>query len=180
MTLRDTVRSSKASIDKADLELAFRLMSTPIEYVLEIGTWKGYSALVWAEELRPRKLVTIEKDKRPEDALVVDNNPKYNYWWEEDSNNPSVVEAVESVFTRGIDLLFIDGDHMAPGFVADFENYSRLVRSGGYILCHDTLLVGNETVQIHEVLPQIKEKYGYPFVDIKGSPDSSGMTLFFK
>ena len=38
---------------------------------------------------------------------------------------------------RGIDLLFIDGDHTYGGVKQDFVNYSGLVNPGGLIVFHD-------------------------------------------
>jgi len=54
------------------------------------------------------------------------------------SQAPEVVaRARELTAARGIDVLFIDGDHSAEGVVADFENYAPLVRPGGVIIFDD-------------------------------------------
>lgn len=41
---------------------------------------------------------------------------------------------------RGIDLLFIDGDHRYECVKKDYENYSPFVRKGGLIAFHDIML----------------------------------------
>lgn len=38
---------------------------------------------------------------------------------------------------RPIDVLFIDGDHSEAGMLADYADYSPLVRSGGLVAVHD-------------------------------------------
>jgi hypothetical protein len=40
-------------------------------------------------------------------------------------------------FVDEIDILFIDGDHSYDGVILDFEMYSKLVKSGGYIIFDD-------------------------------------------
>lgn len=47
-------------------------------------------------------------------------------------------EIVRNVSTeRGLDFLFLDGDHTYEGVKTDFELYSDLVRDGGVIALHD-------------------------------------------
>ena len=57
-----------------------------------------------------------------------------------DSHAPATFIALEDVLHgRGIDVLFIDGDHSYDGVRQDFETYARLVRPGGLIAFHDIL-----------------------------------------
>jgi cephalosporin hydroxylase len=56
----------------------------------------------------------------------------------EDSHNPRTVEKVRRLLGgRGVDLLFIDGDHSYQGVKTDFELYSPLVSKNGAIAFHD-------------------------------------------
>lgn len=41
-----------------------------------------------------------------------------------------------------LELLFVDGDHSYEGAHADFERWSRFVRSGGHLLFHDAVDTG--------------------------------------
>jgi predicted O-methyltransferase YrrM len=57
-----------------------------------------------------------------------------------DSHAPTVqAEVNEAVGGRGLDLLFIDGDHSLDGVSQDFADYGPLVRLGGLIVVHDTI-----------------------------------------
>jgi precorrin-6B methylase 2 len=38
---------------------------------------------------------------------------------------------------RGIDLLFIDGDHSSTGLQRDIDGWLRFLKPGGYVLFHD-------------------------------------------
>ena len=55
-----------------------------------------------------------------------------------DSHLPGTVRRVRGLLAgRGLDLLFIDGDHSYAGVSRDFELYAPLVRDGGIIALHD-------------------------------------------
>jgi cephalosporin hydroxylase len=54
------------------------------------------------------------------------------------SASAAVSDAVrQAVSDRGIDVLFIDGDHSYSGVRSDYLNYRQLVRDGGIIAFHD-------------------------------------------
>jgi predicted O-methyltransferase YrrM len=53
--------------------------------------------------------------------------------------------------SRGIDLLFIDGDHSYAGVRWDFEAYGSLVRPGGLIALHDVCLDPNNSARGFDV-----------------------------
>jgi predicted O-methyltransferase YrrM len=56
----------------------------------------------------------------------------------DDSHDPGVLSHVaELVGDRGLDFLFIDGDHSYDGVKRDFEMYGSLVKPGGMIAFHD-------------------------------------------
>ncbi|MEM4489080.1 MAG: class I SAM-dependent methyltransferase [Desulfurococcaceae archaeon] len=55
-----------------------------------------------------------------------------------DSHDPKTLEIVRKILgDRGLDFLFIDGDHTYEGVKKDFEMYSPLVEKGGMIAFHD-------------------------------------------
>ena len=45
--------------------------------------------------------------------------------------------ALSKSWTEPIDLLFIDGDHLYEGVHADWNNWSKFVKVGGYVMFHD-------------------------------------------
>lgn len=56
-----------------------------------------------------------------------------------DSHDKAVIEKLRNVLDgRRVDILFIDGDHSYEGMLADYNDYSPFVRSGGIIAVHDT------------------------------------------
>jgi predicted O-methyltransferase YrrM len=56
----------------------------------------------------------------------------------DDSHDPGVLSHVaELVGDRGLDFLFIDGDHSYDGVKRDFEMYGSLVKPAGMIAFHD-------------------------------------------
>ena len=134
------------------------LLGKRIKRIMEIGTWSGGTALLWA------KMVS-----KYEDGIVYccDLNFKYGtlYCSEPgvelireypcqiytatkeskhiveiagDTHEPAGIERIHNIVGEGsIDLLFIDGDHSYDGVKADFENFKCLVKSGGYVAFHD-------------------------------------------
>lgn len=86
-----------------------------------------------------------------------------------DSKSYETLERVREIInSKGIDLLFIDGDHSYEGISKDFELYYDLVSSGGIIAIHDIhpdsfSLTGVKTASYVGGVPvfwqEIKKKY---------------------
>lgn len=54
------------------------------------------------------------------------------------SRHAATLEAVSAALGGELlDFLFIDGDHSLEGVKADFDNYRRFVRAGGWVALHD-------------------------------------------
>ena len=61
-----------------------------------------------------------------------------------DSHDLETVRLVHGLLAgRGVDLLFIDGDHTYEGVSQDYASYASLVRAGGLIAIHD-IVPGNQ------------------------------------
>ena len=110
------------------------------KYVVEIGTYTGYSALCFAEGLQvDGKIVTI--DLNEELKPILDKyllNSKYK----------SQIELLFGDATKlipalkdGIDLVFIDADK--PNYSNYFDLVFDKVNSGGFILADNVLWSGN-------------------------------------
>ncbi len=97
-----------------------------LERVLEIGSFRGGTAWLWAQLAD----VVVAIDRAPlfspelVTILIAD-----------DSHDPSVVELAGEF--APFDLIFIDGDHSYEGVAADFLNYAPLIRPGGLVVLHD-------------------------------------------
>lgn len=119
---------------------------------VEIGTWKGKSAIYMAEKIR-------ESGKKIFFYIVDLFNGECGYEDEPDVKEGKLyevftknIEPVKSYIQslRGdskilykdfqndsIDFLFIDGDHRYPGIKADLKNWFPKIKNGGIIAGHD-------------------------------------------
>lgn len=175
---RDVIAKSSASIYKTDLEVVSRILEKEdIKNILEIGTWRGYSAKTFIEQFDPHIFITIDHDKKMEAAIEI-NNPNYHYLWHKDSNDRKTHDEVKTILDKKkLDLLFIDGGHRFPVVEADWKIYSPLVRQGGFILLHDIcVLQTNEQVK---ALWEWVIKPNYNYVEIKTDKYSTGIGIVF-
>lgn len=127
-----------------------RLLSKdPPGTVVEIGTALGGSLFLLTRMARPTGLIVSL------DLPWDDGRGGYPPWkrklfrtfadegqrlllLEGDSHAERTVARLEAVLDgRGVDLLFIDGDHSYEGVTGDFRMYSHLVSSNGIIAFHD-------------------------------------------
>lgn len=114
--------------------------SDKINY-LEIGCYAGGSAILML--LRPNtKVVSVDLgvpvSKQTVLENVANNNPLENefHYIQGDSSDVAVIDQVKDLM-QSVDILFIDGDHRYQSVKNDFENYSGLVASGGYVVFDD-------------------------------------------
>jgi cephalosporin hydroxylase len=117
--------------------------------VLEIGTANGGTLLLWCQLADPEG--TIISVDLPGGV----HGGGYPFWrnflyqsfaqkrqrlrlLRRDSHAPDSQALVRAlVAERGVDFLFIDGDHTYEGVRMDFEGYAPLVNRGGVIAFHD-------------------------------------------
>ena len=117
--------------------------------VLEVGTAHGGSFLLWARSAAPdAALVSVdappwelddpsEADKRQALQRVASGGQSVTVI-RGNSHDPAVRRRAGDCFReRGVDFLFIDGDHSRAGVEADFRDYAPLVRPGGIVALHD-------------------------------------------
>ncbi len=108
-------------------------------YVLEIGTFTGYSALCLAEGLVPEgELHTIEL--RPEDAAL--SQAYFNRSVKKEQIHQHTGNAIDIIpqLQKTWDLVFIDADK--PGYIGYYELVMPLLRPGGLILADNVLFHG--------------------------------------
>lgn len=118
------------------------------EYILEIGTYTGYSALCLAEGLKTNgKLVTIDINEELETRVRGYFNES-GYSGMIDYRIGNALEIIPGIKEQ-LDIVFIDADK------ENYSNYYQLVfdkvRSGGYIIADNVLwsgkvLPGNDKV----------------------------------
>lgn len=123
-------------------ELARRVHDLAPRTILEIGTARGGTLLIWAN-LAKEKVVSCDIQMPPELAeLFVRFAPPAS-----SCSVRLVVGDTHSDETRRrvvaelggapVDFLFIDGDHTEAGVERDYEMYRSMVRPGGLIAFHD-------------------------------------------
>lgn len=116
-------------------------------YILEVGTFSGYSAICMAEGLEPGgRLYTFEINDEQED---------FTRPWIEGSPVADKIEfiignAITEAPKLGIefDMAFIDGDKRT--YMETYEMAMRVVRRGGFILADNTLWDGHVTDRAYD------------------------------
>jgi cephalosporin hydroxylase len=133
--------------------------------ILEIGTAKGGTLLIWSR-LAARKVVSCDLLHHPARKRLLEALPPPGSRCEVklltgDSHDPDFRRRVEAELGGDLaDFLFIDGDHTEAGVAADFRDYSGFVRPGGLIAFHDIL--DNQpldTNQVHRFWRAIRDCY---------------------
>lgn len=75
-----------------------------------------------------------------------------------DSHDPAMAEKVRHLLGgRGLDLLFIDGDHTYEGVKRDHDAYGACVRNGGLIGFHDIQPIPNERYGVARFWREIRD-----------------------
>jgi len=139
---RGAYKTKSSQIESEILALARAVEEIEPRVILELGTARGGTLLLWSQlaselvvscDIQARRgLHEIAESFPPPDSacrvdLVVGN-----------SHSPEVEDEIRRLLLgRPIDFLFIDGDHSEAGVEADFLRYGRWVRPGGAIAFHD-------------------------------------------
>lgn len=164
------------------------LKDEKITRVLEIGTWIGGTALLWAMMVAPHNGIVYCCDlsfnwgtfwaRDPVTGIITGwdcqfySKSPYAKFIKEiqgDTHEHAYIERVKNTVGDPVDFMFIDGDHSYDGVRADFYNYASLVKSGGYIAFHD--IVDSEHHRkygcfVSQFWNEIKNQYDYwEFID---------------
>ena len=122
--------------------------------ILEIGTARGGTALIWAH-LAEKKLITCDLlDKKGFADLVrafppADSDCQVSVMIGDSHSTDFLARVRKELDGELVDFLFIDGDHTEIGVRQDYELYSPLVRPGGLIAFHD--IVDDQPLPTNEV-----------------------------
>ena len=124
----------------------------PLESAVEIGTGNGGTFYMLCKAAESNAvLLTIDLDNDWKRTALLRSCAKHGqriHVIRGNSQDRKIIEKVIRTFgSRGLDLLFIDGDHSFAGVTKDFELYSKLIRPGGIIA-------------IHDILPDYRTRYG--------------------
>jgi len=112
------------------------------DFIVEAGTYKGGSALLWAmvlKEVNPRgRVITIDIEDK------VTGAKRQPIWSERidflvgSSTDPEIVAEVKRRVAGGRVLMILDSLHTRDHVQAELELYSPIVNRGSYIIVQDT------------------------------------------
>lgn len=175
---RGLVQVSCTQLRDEIVALAERVAELKPRRVLEIGTFKGGTALIWAQ-LASEKVITCDLMPMGRRGPLIRAFPPPNsdcqvVLMTGDSHSPAFRERVEAELAgECVDLLFIDGDHSTEGVRRDYEMYRDLVRPGGLIAFHDIVedqpLAGN---RVYDFWREVRDQPGA--FELVGAPDQCG------
>lgn len=156
--------------------------------VCEIGTDKGGTLYLWCQaseddalilsvDLPSRKRYS-ERRRRLYSQFKKTKHQTLTFL-PGDSHSRATEELVKNTLgSRQIDFLFIDGDHTYDGVKQDFLTYSKFVRSGGLIAFHDirTVRPGCGVKEFWEELsPSIPKENRWEFTLQPFGPTGAGI-----
>jgi len=131
--------------------------------ILEIGTARGGTLLIWSSLASERVITCDLVHREPQKALFEALPPPGSTCrvtlLTGDSHAQSFKQRVaQELGGEQVDFLFIDGDHTVEGVTADYNNYREFVRPGGIIAFHDIIenqpLPGN---QVYHFWKQVRQ-----------------------
>ncbi len=126
-------------------------------YILEIGTFTGYSALCLAEGLQAGgKLITI--DNHPEQAAIAQEYFNRSPYKESIDLIVGKAGDVLNYLNYDFDLVFIDADKV--NYSLYFDSVIDRVKSGGYILA-DNVLYNAEVLNPEQAGKNAKAMHAY-------------------
>lgn len=130
--------------------------------VLEIGTFKGYSALCLAQGLVDNKrgvLYTIDPVKQGIFCQVLKKTKLkhcVNYMIGYSS------DIVPKLNLSKVDIVFIDGNHKYENCLQDFNLVKNLVHKNGFIVFHDTIALEGP----RRVIKEIKQEKNFQVITL--------------
>jgi len=118
------------------------------KYILEIGTFSGYSAICMAEGLAEISRETGEEELKIFTFEINDEMEDFTRKWIEESNVAQWIDfhigdAQKLAPKLGItfDMAFVDGNKR--NYLKDYEMVLSILRPGGYIIADNTLWDGH-------------------------------------
>ena len=135
--------------------LVERVSALQPERILEIGTYRAGTLLLWSQ-LASQRVVSCDLEQRDHMLELYAAFPPRSsacevIALEGDTHEPEFRIQIEQSIGGPVDFLFIDGDHSTSGVRQDYETYRSLVRQGGLIAFHD--IVERQPVPTNQVHP---------------------------
>ena len=122
--------------------------------ILEIGTARGGTLLIWAS-LAAERVISCDLEHRKVQRPLLEALPPPGSHCQVtlltgDSHAAAFRQRVaDQLAGTPVDFLFIDGDHTETGVAQDYHDYKDFVRPGGIIAFHD--IIENQPVATNQV-----------------------------
>jgi predicted O-methyltransferase YrrM len=171
-------RISTLQVRKEILGLAEKVAALQPKRILEIGTARGGTLLIWSAMAAERVVSCDLRDMSLQQGLLEALPPSGSKCrvtlLSGDSHTKAFRQRVgETLNGELVDFLFIDGDHTAQGVTQDYQDYKDLVRPGGLIAFHD--IVEKQSLTTNQVYSLWKTVRNLPGAEeIVADPNQSG------
>lgn len=146
------------------------------EYVVEVGTSAGGTAVGWATALKENgrgKLICLDNDtysKGTYPAIARRNVSRTGVGEDQyelvSGDSKEILPRLAEELEGRVDLYLVDGDHTFEGARADVRNGLPMVKPGGLVLVHDVdrgRRMAEETPEhrhpVHEVFMEVAHEY---------------------
>jgi len=180
---RGHMKIKAAQVRSEILALAEAVRELKPRTILELGTARGGTLLVWAH-LASDRLITCDLRIPSYRRELYRRYPPTGSrcrveCLEGNSHDPSFQKRVRAALAgEPVDFLFIDGDHTEAGVTADWADYRGLVRTGGLVAFHDIVEKQPfETTQVHKLWGEIRAENGRATQELIADPDQSGFGI---
>lgn len=140
---------------------------------LEIGAFAGASSSLISSHPYMTKCFALDLGSPIDKQVVINNvnkfkNPQSTFEYiKGDSMNENIIKEVYNKI-RYVNILFIDGDHSKRAVFSDFNNFSKLVKKGGYI-CFDDYLDFKYSPEVYGTVNEIVSLLNKDEYEIIGS-----------
>ena len=149
--------------------------------ILEIGTARGGTLLIWSQ-LASKQVITCDiEDLSEKEAFLTSFPPPGSATTVTllcgDSHAPAFKERVaRQLAGEKVDFLFIDGDHRKDGVTADYRGFREFVRPGGIIAFHDIAEAQPyPTNQVYELWKDLRKEF--PSEEFIDNPSQVGFGI---
>ena len=121
------------------------VLQTNAQHVIELGTRTGVSTVAWLYGLERTggRLTSIDIDAKP----AIGDHPAWTFI-QGDDLDPAITSTLEPA-----DIVFIDTSHLYDQTVKELNVYRWLVKPGGLIVLHDTMLERPEGAPVRPAFP---------------------------
>lgn len=136
------------------IALARAVAALKPQIILEIGTARGGTSLIWSS-IATERVITCDLVHRPSQKSLLEALPppgsacKVTLLTGNSHEAAFKQRLARELNGRKADFLFIDGDHTEAGVAQDYNDYREFVRPGGIIAFHD--IIENQPLPTNQV-----------------------------